>query len=61
MYADMLSLYVRGQAAVGGEQYIASSWTIYNKLMQQAPEVLRVLAGDWKWSPEDKYVPSTFF
>ncbi|KAB2571941.1 hypothetical protein DBV05_g9398 [Lasiodiplodia theobromae] len=59
MYADMLSLYVRGQAAVGGEQYLASSWTIYNKLMQQAPEVLHILAGDWKWSPEDNSKPGT--
>ncbi|KAK0647232.1 hypothetical protein DIS24_g7933 [Lasiodiplodia hormozganensis] len=59
MYADMLSLYVRGQAVVGGKQYLASSWTIYNKLMQQAPEVLRILAGDWKWSPEDK-MPALF-
>ncbi|KAF4545852.1 Taurine catabolism dioxygenase [Lasiodiplodia theobromae] len=59
MYADMLSLYVRGQAAEGGEQYIASSWTIYNKLMQQAPEVLRILAGDWKWAPEDNSEPGT--
>ncbi|KAL1634454.1 hypothetical protein SLS58_010650 [Diplodia intermedia] len=59
MYADMLSLYIRGQAAVGGEQYIASSWTIYNKLMQRAPEILRILAGEWKWAPEDNSLPST--
>lgn len=53
-YADIISLYIKDVAARGGEQYFASFWTIYNRLMQEDPDTLRVLARDWNWLPEMK-------
>lgn len=44
-------MYFKENAALGGEQYLASFWTIYNMLMVEAPHVLKVLAQDWKWPP----------
>ena len=49
--ADILGLYIREEAAKGGEQYIASFWSIYNKLMLTEPSVLEILARDWVWPP----------
>ncbi|GME48611.1 Taurine catabolism dioxygenase [Neofusicoccum parvum] len=57
MYADVISLLVKSQAAVGGEQYISSSWTLYNELLEQAPEDLQVLAEDWQWALPDQLAP----
>ncbi|MCJ1422268.1 hypothetical protein MMC29_000148 [Sticta canariensis] len=50
-YADILAMYFKQNAALGGEQYLASFWTIYNMLMVEAPNVLKVLAQDWEWPP----------
>ena len=34
---------------MGGNQYLASFWTVYNQMMSDCPEVLEVLAGDFPW------------
>jgi hypothetical protein len=49
--ADILALQVRGQAASGGDQYVASFHSIYNELVETDPEVLEILAKDWDWPP----------
>ena len=51
MYGDIIAMYVRQNAEVGGEQFIASFWSIYNQLMEESPETLRVMAEDWRWMP----------
>ncbi|KAK3326208.1 hypothetical protein B0H66DRAFT_150976 [Apodospora peruviana] len=43
MGADVLALYVRGQAEKGGHTYIASSWTIYKELLMSYPDTLDLL------------------
>ncbi|KAJ8106768.1 hypothetical protein ONZ43_g6949 [Nemania bipapillata] len=46
---DMLSLYTLGLPKQGGDQYLASFWTIYNELAEKEPEVLATLASDWRY------------
>ena len=53
---DILSLYVKviGANTGGGEQYIASSWQIYNELQKTDPEILTALAApDWPFEDYD--------
>ncbi|CAG9950304.1 unnamed protein product [Clonostachys rosea f. rosea IK726] len=33
----------------GGQQYLTSFWSVYNDLAQHNPEVLQVLASDWRY------------
>lgn len=42
-------MYVKQAAAFGGEQCLASFWTIYNRLIKQFPDVVRILAQDFNW------------
>ncbi|KAH7318670.1 hypothetical protein B0I35DRAFT_409523 [Stachybotrys elegans] len=46
---DILSLYTLGLSKSGGRQHLASFWTVYNDLAQNEPEVLKVLASDWRY------------
>lgn len=54
---DILALHVRndGGADVGGGQYIASFWKIYNELLEAEPEVLETMAeADWPFELKQK-------
>lgn len=51
--ADILGLYVKEKSLKGGEQYIASFWSIYNELMRTNPSILQTLARDWAWPPPE--------
>jgi Taurine catabolism dioxygenase TauD, TfdA family len=44
-------MHLKSMAPSGGEQHIASFWTIYNRLITEHPETLRTLAEDWNWMP----------
>ncbi|PKS06081.1 hypothetical protein jhhlp_007915 [Lomentospora prolificans] len=47
-FCDILSLYVRGEPASGGNIKIASSWQVYNDLCKSRPDIIRTLqAPDW--------------
>lgn len=65
-FADILALFVRSKAASGGRQYLASSWTVYNKMLQSHPDELRVLVQDFPWpgmkdgQPHTSYSPVFF-
>ncbi|KAH8880119.1 Clavaminate synthase-like protein [Thozetella sp. PMI_491] len=47
--ANTIALYVKTTASRGGNQYLASFWTVYNQMMAERPELLRVLAQDFPW------------
>ncbi|KAJ4340585.1 hypothetical protein N0V95_007460 [Ascochyta clinopodiicola] len=54
---DILALHVRdeGGAGIGGGQYIASFWAIYNELLRTEPEVLETMAeSDWPFELKQK-------
>ncbi|KAH6618589.1 hypothetical protein C7974DRAFT_32899 [Boeremia exigua] len=54
---DILALHVRndGGAGLGGGQYFASFWRIYNELLQTEPEVLDTMAeADWPFELKQK-------
>ena len=45
---DVLALFCLKPAASGGENLIASSWTVYNELAATRPDLIHVLANaDW--------------
>ena len=45
-------MFVKQNAASGGEQYLASFSTIYNRMVEVEPESIDVLAQEWNW-PKD--------
>ena len=45
-------MFLKQNAAAGGEQYLASFPTIYNRMMEVEPESIDVLAQEWDW-PKD--------
>lgn len=54
---DILALHVRndGGAGIGGGQYLASFWKIYNELLKTEPEVLETMAdADWPFELKQK-------
>ena len=54
---DILALHVRndGGAGIGGDQYVASFWKIYNELLRSEPEVLETMAeADWPFELKQK-------
>lgn len=54
---DILALHVRddGGAGSGGEQYVSSSWKIYNELLHTDPDVLETLATpNWPFELKQK-------
>ncbi|CAH0051749.1 unnamed protein product [Clonostachys solani] len=46
---DILSLFIMSLSQTGGQQYRTSFWSVYNDLAQNNPEVLQVLASDWRY------------
>ncbi|KAH6988118.1 hypothetical protein BKA56DRAFT_612842 [Ilyonectria sp. MPI-CAGE-AT-0026] len=48
-FADILALYVKSTAAIGGDQYLSSSWRVYNDMMESCPDALRILAQYFPW------------
>ncbi|CAH0020748.1 unnamed protein product [Clonostachys rhizophaga] len=46
---DILSLFTMRLSKSGGQQYLTSFWSVYNDLAQHNPEVLQVLASDWRY------------
>ena len=51
-YAEILAMFVKENATIGGEQYLASFSTIYNRMMKEDSDSVRVLAQEWDW-PKD--------
>jgi len=48
MGADVLALQVRSLAKEGGDTLVASSWTIYQELLESHPEAVKVLSEPWR-------------
>lgn len=46
---DIFCLFVPNISAFGGSQYIVSFWHIYNVLAKESPQVLNLLAEDWRF------------
>jgi hypothetical protein len=44
---DIVSLFVLSETLIGGENLLASAWTVYNALAETRPDLIRVLAEDW--------------
>lgn len=44
---DIISLYAIGVAEKGGKSRIASSWTVYNELAKERPDLIHTLSQDW--------------
>ncbi|KAI8344315.1 hypothetical protein BC941DRAFT_458381 [Chlamydoabsidia padenii] len=44
---DIISLFAVGVAEQGGESKIASSWTVYNEIAKERPDLIETLASDW--------------
>ncbi|KAK0634456.1 hypothetical protein B0T17DRAFT_586269 [Bombardia bombarda] len=55
-FCDILALQTRNCAAEGGRNILASSWTVYNKLMATHPEVRELLAQPiWPFDSRGKF------
>ncbi|KAK8026329.1 hypothetical protein PG991_003385 [Apiospora marii] len=52
-YTDILGMQTRGLAASGGGHLIVSTWRIYNELLQERPDVLKLLLTP-DWPVEDR-------
>lgn len=48
-YADVIAMFFKESSATGGEQFLASFWTVYNRLVAEHQEVVKILAEDWNW------------
>ena len=48
-YAEILAMFVKENAAIGGEQYLASFSKIYNRMVDEDPDSVGVLAQEWDW------------
>ncbi|KAI9309649.1 hypothetical protein BJ944DRAFT_226638 [Cunninghamella echinulata] len=44
---DIISLFAIGVAEEGGKSRIASSWTVYNEIARERPDLIETLATDW--------------
>jgi hypothetical protein len=54
---DDIALHVRddGGADSGGDQFVASFWSIYNELLEKDPEILETMAeADWPFELKQK-------
>lgn len=53
---DILALHVRDDGGlIGGEQYVASFWKIYNELLENEPAVLETMArASWPFELKQK-------
>ncbi|CAO3645060.1 unnamed protein product [Cunninghamella blakesleeana] len=44
---DIISLFAIGVAEEGGKSRIASSWTVYNEIAKERPDLIETLSTDW--------------
>lgn len=59
-FCDILALQTRSCALEGGRNILASSWTVYNKLMATHPEVCELLAQPiWPFDSRGKFFESS--
>ncbi|KAK4167462.1 hypothetical protein QBC43DRAFT_142238 [Cladorrhinum sp. PSN259] len=57
-FCDILALQTRNNAQVGGTNLLASSWTIYNKLMEKDPGIVDLLAQpNWPFDSRGSFFP----
>ncbi|ORX90130.1 Clavaminate synthase-like protein [Basidiobolus meristosporus CBS 931.73] len=49
---DIISLFAVGVAAEGGKSRIASSWTVYNELARERPDLIETLASNWAFQDD---------
>jgi len=54
----IISLYCLQAAGIGGRTLLASSWAIYNRLLETRPDVIETLKEDWLWDSFDATNPS---
>ncbi|KAJ5247595.1 hypothetical protein N7468_002578 [Penicillium chermesinum] len=56
---DIISLLCLNTAAEAGESYLSSSWTVYNILAKERPDLIHTLSQDWPvdgfGNPENPY------
>ncbi|KAL2185634.1 hypothetical protein L209DRAFT_766348 [Thermothelomyces heterothallicus CBS 203.75] len=58
-FCDILALQTRNNAAVGGKNLLASSWTIYNELMKTHPHLRELLSqAIWPFDSRGRFLPS---
>lgn len=53
---DLIALIALDIAAEGGTSRISSSWTIYNELAENRPDLIKTLSEPW---PLDRFVQSS--
>jgi hypothetical protein len=49
-HSDYVGLLCLHQSKSGGESRIASSVTVYNRILEQRPDLVRELCADWYWT-----------
>jgi len=52
---DNLALYVQSTSSEGGNIHLASFWQLYNKMVEDEPEALKLLAENWPWEDSEGY------
>ncbi|KAL2197003.1 hypothetical protein P885DRAFT_68900 [Corynascus similis CBS 632.67] len=58
-FCDILALQTRNNASAGGKNLLASSWSVYNELMQTQPHLRELLAQPiWSFDSRGKFLPS---
>ncbi|KAK3989621.1 hypothetical protein QBC44DRAFT_82598 [Cladorrhinum sp. PSN332] len=57
-FCDILALQTRSNAQTGGANLLASSWTVYNKLMEKDPAIVDLLAQpNWSFDSRGEFFP----
>ncbi|KAK4223616.1 hypothetical protein QBC38DRAFT_44638 [Podospora fimiseda] len=57
-FCDILALQTRNNAQIGGANLLASSWTVYNKLMEKDPAIVNLLAQpNWSFDSRGSFFP----
>nr|MBT6743036.1 TauD/TfdA family dioxygenase [Rhodospirillales bacterium] len=49
-HSDYVGLLCLKQGKSGGESRVASSITLYNRILEQRPDLVRELCNDWHWT-----------
>ncbi|KAL2146815.1 hypothetical protein VTI28DRAFT_2296 [Corynascus sepedonium] len=58
-FCDILALQTRNNASAGGKNLLASSWSVYNELMQTQPHLRELLSQPiWSFDSRGKFLPS---
>lgn len=52
-FGDILALYMLSKGSGGGNQYLSSTWQIYQTLLDEDPDVVDILTLDWPWDNID--------